>query len=314
MALHPEFPTSPYAPLIPEHRWFPADETLRDNAYEKLLPPLVSNIRAEVHSWRNAGYPGASQTSVSLLQWWFETEHLLEAADGALSPFQYYFAQREAVETVIWLHDVRKARDKFDLLRFDASGFVSHGMFSEDWPRYVLKMATGPADYRSVVAFFARQLLKDLRMVGGYDVLYPRVRDFMKFYLFEPQSERSGDGRTGNLQSLRQMDTDKQGSKNDGESSSSENIRVHACLSVVPLHDGGDLEDPVVLRNLSEPDAGKILYDSFKVAMNALTIADTGTTRIEDHILRKNPRPFRTEHRPYLEAGKSIFTRIKWPA
>ncbi len=143
MALHPEFPTSPYAPLIPEHRWFPADETLRDTAYEKLLPPLVSNIRAEMHSWRNAGYPGASQTSVSLLQWWFETDHLLEAADGSLSPFQYYFAQREAVETVIWLHDVRKARDKFDLLRFDASGSVSHGMFSEDWPRYVLKMATG---------------------------------------------------------------------------------------------------------------------------------------------------------------------------
>jgi hypothetical protein len=25
MALHPEFPTSPYAPLIPEQRWFPAD-------------------------------------------------------------------------------------------------------------------------------------------------------------------------------------------------------------------------------------------------------------------------------------------------
>jgi hypothetical protein len=26
MALHPEFPTSPYAPLAPEHRWFPGDE------------------------------------------------------------------------------------------------------------------------------------------------------------------------------------------------------------------------------------------------------------------------------------------------
>ena len=25
MALHPEFPTSPYDPLIPEQRWFPAD-------------------------------------------------------------------------------------------------------------------------------------------------------------------------------------------------------------------------------------------------------------------------------------------------
>ncbi|MEI6647689.1 MAG: DEAD/DEAH box helicase family protein [bacterium] len=143
MALHPQFPTSPYSPLIPEQRWFPADEMLRSTAYEKLIPPLVANVRQEVHKWRNNGYPGASATSVSLLRWWFETEQLIENADGTLSPFRYYFAQREAVETVIWLYDVRQARDKFDLLRFDASGAVSSGMFSEDWPRYVLKMATG---------------------------------------------------------------------------------------------------------------------------------------------------------------------------
>ena len=143
MALHPEFPESPYAPLIPEQRWFPADETLRATAYEKLLPPLVANVRREVYEWRGKGYAGASATSVSLLKWWFETEHLLESADGSLAPFRYYFAQREAVETVIWLHEVRRARDKFDLIRFDASGAVSSGMFDEDWPRYVLKMATG---------------------------------------------------------------------------------------------------------------------------------------------------------------------------
>jgi hypothetical protein len=143
MALHPEFPRSPYAPLVPSQRWFPADETLRTTAYDKLLPPLVAKIREQVHAWRGKGYAGASATSVSLLRWWFETEHLLEDADGSRSAFRYYFAQREAVETLIWLYDVRRARDKFDLLRFDASGAVSSGMFDEDWPRYVLKMATG---------------------------------------------------------------------------------------------------------------------------------------------------------------------------
>jgi type III restriction enzyme len=143
MALHPGFPHSPYAPLIPDQRWFPADETLRSTAYEKLLPPLVAKVREGVAAWRNAGYPGASATSIALLRWWFDTEHLTEEADGSLSPFRYYFAQREAVESVIWLYDVRQARDKFDLLRFDASGAVSSGMFPEDWPRYVLKMATG---------------------------------------------------------------------------------------------------------------------------------------------------------------------------
>lgn len=143
MALHPAFPVSPYAIAQPDHRWFPAAEDLRSTAYEKLLPPLVAKIREEVGEWRAAGYPGTSATSRALLRWWFETRHLVEQADGSLSPFEYYFAQREAVETVIWLHDVRRVRDKFDLMRFDASGAVSAGMFDESWPRYVTKMATG---------------------------------------------------------------------------------------------------------------------------------------------------------------------------
>ena len=125
MSLHPQFPSSPYAPLIPAQRWFPADEALRSTAYEKLLPPLVAKMREEVYAWRNKGYAGASPTSVALLRHWFEAEHLTENADGSLSTFRYYFAQREAVETVIWLYEVRRARDKFDLLRFDASGAVS---------------------------------------------------------------------------------------------------------------------------------------------------------------------------------------------
>ena len=87
MALHPEFPTSPYAPLIPAQRWFPADETLRETAYDKLLPPLVANIRREVHAWRATGYVGASGTSTALLKWWFVTEHMTEGKDGTLSPF-----------------------------------------------------------------------------------------------------------------------------------------------------------------------------------------------------------------------------------
>ena len=143
MALHPEFPRSAYQIPKADQRWFPADEDLRTAAYEKLIPPLVARIREEVSGWRAAGYPGTSSTSRALLKWWFETKHLVEQADGSLSPFEYYFAQREAVETVIWLYDVRRARDKFDLMRFDASGAVSASMFDESWPRYVSKMATG---------------------------------------------------------------------------------------------------------------------------------------------------------------------------
>ena len=146
MALHPNFPRSPYVVRQPQERWFPAAEELPATAYEKLIPPLVANIRDDVKSWRDSGYLGASSTSRALLRWWFDTDHLVERADGTLSSFRYYFAQREAVETVIWLHDAKRVRDKFDLLPFDASdasGAVSANMFDEDWPRYVIKMATG---------------------------------------------------------------------------------------------------------------------------------------------------------------------------
>ena len=66
-------------------------------------------------------------------------------------------------------------------------------------------------------------------LVGGYDVLYGKVKAFMRDHLF----------------------------------------------ATSPV----DLEDPVVLRNLSEPAVGKTLYDAFKTAINALTIQESGTTR-----------------------------------
>ena len=69
MALHPEFPLSPYEVLDPEIRWFPAAEELRDAAQDKLIPPLVANIRREVSDWRAADYVGASPTSKALLEW-----------------------------------------------------------------------------------------------------------------------------------------------------------------------------------------------------------------------------------------------------
>jgi len=143
MAIHPQLPRSPYEPLLPSQRWFPADEALRASSYERLVPPLVARIRVEVQAWRVAGYAGASNTSRELLRWWFETEHVQQRADGTIEAFRWYFAQREAVETVVWLFDVRQARDKFDLMRFSSMTDIRPSDFPEDWPRYVVKMATG---------------------------------------------------------------------------------------------------------------------------------------------------------------------------
>ena len=143
MALHPNFPESPYVILDPAIRWFPADEALRESSMDKLMPPLVPQLRKKVKDWRDSGYVGATDTSRTLLNWWFNTPHLLPQADGTMAEFQYYFAQREALETIIYLYDVVGVQDKFDLMRYDASGLVRPIDFDESWRRFVVKMATG---------------------------------------------------------------------------------------------------------------------------------------------------------------------------
>ena len=180
MALHPEFPQSPYVELLPDQRWFPAAEELREKSYDKLLPPLVAKIRVEVSAWRGAGYAGASDTSRALLNWWFETEHLVEQADRTLSPFRYYFAQREAVETVIWLHDVRKARDKFDLMRYSSLDEIKPSLFDEDWPRYVVKMATGAGKTKVLSlliawSFFHKLYETDSALARNFLLIAPNI-------------------------------------------------------------------------------------------------------------------------------------------
>ena len=77
MALHPDFPDSPFVVLDPTVRWFPADETLRETGADKLMPPLVPELRKKVKEWRDSGYVGATETSKSLLTWWFKTDHLM---------------------------------------------------------------------------------------------------------------------------------------------------------------------------------------------------------------------------------------------
>ena len=143
MALHKDFPSSPYSILDPAIRWFPADETLRTSSFGKLLPPLVHELRKHVKAWRDSGYSKATDTSRSLLNWWFKTPHLLPKSDGTMAEFQYFYAQREALETIVYLYDVVGVKDKYDLMRFDHSGVITTGMFEEDWRRFVVKMATG---------------------------------------------------------------------------------------------------------------------------------------------------------------------------
>ena len=99
--------------------------------------PLVNGIREEVAAWRRGGYLGASDTSRRLLEHWFLDEH--QTPDG--EPFRYYFAQREAVESLIYLHEVARVHSTGELVGRYADRPVP--VSASLYPRYVFKMATG---------------------------------------------------------------------------------------------------------------------------------------------------------------------------
>jgi type III restriction enzyme len=149
MPLSEQFPIDPYVVLDPAIRWYPGDELLLTEARAKLIPPLVEKVRKGVKAWRDSSYAGASDTTRALLRWWFEKEHLVPQSDGTMGEFRWYFAQREAVESALWLYEVEQARDPYALLtKYDSSQAVSRQMFPEDWCRYVMKLATGAGKTR----------------------------------------------------------------------------------------------------------------------------------------------------------------------
>lgn len=196
MALHKDFPSSPHAILDPAIRWFPADETKRESGMDKLMPPLVATLRKKVKEFRDSGYAGATDTGKSLLNWWFKEPHLQPQINGTMVEFQYFFAQREALETIIYLYDVVGAKDKFDLIRFDSSGAVSAQMFDETWRRYVVKMATGSGKTKVmslalVWSFFhklyepASELARNFLVIAPNIIVLDRIyKDFQGLRIF----------------------------------------------------------------------------------------------------------------------------------
>ena len=213
MALPKDFPKSPHAILDPEKRWTPSGLA---RPQRELIAPLVAKIRKEVKAFRDSDYAGATETSKSLLKWWFETPHLQAAThsvlaqkEGELEDFQYYFAQREALETIIYLHDLRKVKDKHDMLRFDSSGAVSLGMFPEDWPRFLIKMATGTGKTKVMSlalawSYFHKLYEPESDLARNFLVIAPNIivldrlyRDFNNLRIFHDDPVLPTDGYEG---------------------------------------------------------------------------------------------------------------------
>src|SRR5208283_3682630 len=71
-----------------------------------------------------------------------------------------------------------------------------------------------------------------------------------------------------------------------------------------------ELEDPNTLRNMSELAATKTLIETFKKAINGLTVRDKGDAEIRDTIKLRQTRPFVVKDQGYLLPKKSVFNRI----
>jgi type III restriction enzyme len=189
--------SDPFQIMTPQERWAPSQSQMDafQDAYEKLLPPLVSKIRLAVAKWREEDYQGASVTSKLLLNFWFNQEHLI-----GQNKFSFFFSQREAIESIIYLYEIAKAKDKYELMRFDSSQRISTGMFDENWTRYVIKMATGAGKTKVmgltlVWSYFHKlyepssTLSKDFLVIAPNIIVLNRLRkdfDGLKMFFDEP--------------------------------------------------------------------------------------------------------------------------------
>jgi type III restriction enzyme len=117
--------------------------------------PCVPEIRKAVREWRKAKYKGASDTTKLLFNYWFLTDH--RSADGR--PFQYYYAQREALETLAWLYEVERVRRHRDLVERFAKVPGIHVLQFDDFARYAIKMATGSGKTKVMALTIAWQYL-----------------------------------------------------------------------------------------------------------------------------------------------------------
>jgi type III restriction enzyme len=136
---------------------------------------LVNLTRAEVRTWRLAGYPNVTRVTRDLLQFWFDEE---KAPTSKL-----FFAQREAVETAIWLNEVaERSNAGQNVLRElrQAQVDVSEELH-EQLPRIAFKMATGTGKTVVMAALILyhylnrREYRSDTRFADHFLVVAPGI-------------------------------------------------------------------------------------------------------------------------------------------
>lgn len=137
----------------------------------------VPAIREAVKAWRADKYKGVTGTTRELLNFWFHTDHILYNGQS----FRYHLAQREAIETLIYIFEVKKIRNRKDLL--ESFAFTTKDLRLppyDDFARYCIKMATGSGKTKvmalAIVWQFANAVKEDeTQFAKNFFVLAPNV-------------------------------------------------------------------------------------------------------------------------------------------
>src|SRR5574341_1434305 len=153
---------------------------------------LVNELRKAVFTWRK-NYDGATPTTKRLLQFWVNEDHIANN-----EPFQFWFCQREAIETLIYVYEVMKKRNFIDMARdFGAGPIQGYDPSYDQYPLYAFKMATGSGKTFVMALSIIWQYFnhkkenkdaytsKFLLIAGEKNVIYDRLtRDFKDGKIF----------------------------------------------------------------------------------------------------------------------------------
>ena len=148
------------------------------NIQERLsTAPCVPALREAVKKWREGNYKGITETTRELFNYWFFTDHLLP--DG--NTFKYHLAQREAIETMVYVYEVMKVRTRKGLIeKFAVSDKDLRLPPFDDFARYCIKMATGSGKTKvmamAIVWQYANAVREnDTQFAKNFLVLAPNV-------------------------------------------------------------------------------------------------------------------------------------------
>lgn len=118
----------------------PSQQDLLNVAVQLRTAPCVPALREAVQQWRKQNYKGATETTQLLLQHWFQRDH--RGFNGR--PFAYHAFQREAIETLIYVWEIAKVRNRAALLEKYTQSLEGVRLPPFDgFSRYAIKMATG---------------------------------------------------------------------------------------------------------------------------------------------------------------------------